>query len=108
MWWDSAPSSRHRIISDTVDVRVVRQILPPGVEYAQKPNRGRPRLFWSDGSGRSVFATTGAMWERRHGGTMPSAVLPATGEPFVESLDTTRFDGGLVAQTPLRERYVMT
>ena len=43
-----------------------------------------------------------------HGGTMPSAVLPATGEPFLESLDTTRFDGGLVAQTPVRGRYVMT
>jgi outer membrane receptor for ferrienterochelin and colicins len=68
----------------------------------------RPRLFWNDGSGRSLFATGGAMWEQRHGGTMPAAVLPATGEPFLESLDTTRFDGGLVAQTPLRGRYVMT
>ena len=39
---------------------------------------------------------------------MPSAVLSATGEPFLESLDTTRFDGGLIAQTPLRGRHVMT
>jgi iron complex outermembrane receptor protein len=68
----------------------------------------RPRLFWNDGSGRSLFATAGAMWEQRNGGTMPAAVLPTTGEPFLESLDTTRFDGGLVAQTPLRGRYVMT
>src|ERR1051325_3715472 len=68
----------------------------------------RPRLFWDDGSGRSLFATAGAMWEQRDGGTMPSAVLPATGAPFLESLDTTRLDGGLVVQTPLRGRYVMT
>ena len=68
----------------------------------------RPRLFWNDQSGRSLFATAGAMWEERHGGTMPSAVLPATGGPFVESLDTTRLDGGMVAQAPLGGRYVMT
>ncbi len=68
----------------------------------------RPRAFWSDGAGRSLFATGGAMWEERHGGTMPSAVLPATGAPYPESLDTARFDGGLVAQTPLAQRYVLT
>ena len=66
----------------------------------------RPRIFWSDDSGRSLFATGGAMWEQRDGGTMPSAVLPATGEPYLESLDTTRFDGGLVAQTPVRGRVL--
>jgi iron complex outermembrane receptor protein len=68
----------------------------------------RPRVFWSDGAGRSLFATGGAMWEERHGGTMPSAVLPATGAPYPESLDTARFDGGLVAQTPVAQRYVLT
>jgi iron complex outermembrane receptor protein len=68
----------------------------------------RPRLFWNDESGRSLFATGGAMWEQRNGGTMPAAVLPATGEPFLESLDTTRVDGGLVAQAPLAGRYLMT
>jgi outer membrane receptor for ferrienterochelin and colicins len=68
----------------------------------------RPRLFWSDGSGRSLFATAGAMWEQRDGGTMPSSVLPATGEPFLESLDTTRFDAGVVAQRPIRKRQVLT
>ena len=68
----------------------------------------RPRLFWNDRSGRSLFATGGGMWEQRDGGTMPASVLPATGAPFVESLDTTRLDGGLLAQTPLAKRYVMT
>jgi outer membrane receptor for ferrienterochelin and colicins len=68
----------------------------------------RPRVFWSDGTGRSLFATAGAMWEQRRGGTMPSAVLSPTGAPYPESLDTTRFDGGLVAQTPVAQRYVLT
>ena len=68
----------------------------------------RPRMFWSDGTGRSLFATAGAMWEQRRGGTMPSAVLPATGAAYPESLDTTRFDGGLVAQMPVAGRYVVT
>ena len=40
---------------------------------------------------------------------MPSAVLPATGAPFVESLDTTRFDGGIGgANACSRGRYVLT
>jgi outer membrane receptor for ferrienterochelin and colicins len=68
----------------------------------------RPRVFWSDGTGRSVFATGGGMWEQRTGGTMPSAVLPATGSPYPESVDTARFDGGLVAQSPVAEHYVLT
>jgi iron complex outermembrane receptor protein len=68
----------------------------------------RPRIFWSDGTGRSLFATGGAMWEQRHGGTMPSAVLPAIGGPYPESLDTTRFDGGIVGQVPIAGRYVAT
>jgi iron complex outermembrane receptor protein len=68
----------------------------------------RPRIFWSDGTGRSLFATGGAMWEQRHGGTMPSAVVPATGVPYPESLETTRFDGGIVGQIPIAGRYVAT
>ena len=68
----------------------------------------RPRVFWSDGTGRSLFATGGAMWEQRHGGTMPSAVLTPTGAPYPESLETTRFDGGMVAQMPVAGRYVLT
>ena len=68
----------------------------------------RPRLFWNDDAGRSLFVTGGAMWEVRNGGTIPGAVLLPTGEPFLESIDTTRFDGGLVAQTPIAQRYVLT
>ena len=68
----------------------------------------RPRVFWSDGTGRTLFATAGAMWEQRRGGTMPSAVLSPIGAPYPESLDTARFDGGLVAQMPAAGRYVLT
>jgi iron complex outermembrane receptor protein len=48
------------------------------------------------------------MWEERRGGTIPSAVLAPTGAPHPESLDTRRFDGGLVAQMPIADRYVLT
>jgi iron complex outermembrane receptor protein len=68
----------------------------------------RPRLFWRDDHGRSLFVTGGGMWEQRHGGTMPSAVLPATGTPYPESVETVRVDGGLVAQAPVAERFVLT
>jgi outer membrane receptor for ferrienterochelin and colicins len=68
----------------------------------------RPRVFWNDDAGRSLFATGGAMWEQRRGGTMPGAVLSPTSAPYPESLETTRFDGGLVAHTPVAERYLLT
>src|SRR6185312_5088108 len=54
----------------------------------------RPRLFWDDRAGRSFFATVGGTWENRTGGTMPAGVLPATGAPYVEALDTRRVDAG--------------
>jgi iron complex outermembrane receptor protein len=36
------------------------------------------------------------------------ALLPGTGEPHVESLDTRRYDVGVSFQTLLRDRYVVT
>jgi len=68
----------------------------------------RPRIFWNDEAGRSLFVTGGATWERRHGGTVPGAVLQGTGAAFRESLETARFDGGFVAQTPFWRHYVLT
>ncbi len=68
----------------------------------------RPRLFWDGGSGRTFFATAGATWEDRRGGTQPGAVLPATGLPYREALETARFDVGVLAQTVFSGRYVMT
>jgi iron complex outermembrane receptor protein len=61
----------------------------------------RPRLFWEDGSGRSLLLAVGATAEDRRGGTMPGAQAP-DGQPFAENLATRRLDGGLVfrATTP--------
>ena len=68
----------------------------------------RPRLFWHDDIGRSVFVTSGLTWENRSGGTMDGHVLPAINAPFVETLDTSSVDGGVVAQSPLAGRYILT
>jgi iron complex outermembrane receptor protein len=73
-------------------------------------NRGeiRPRFFWDDRIGKSVFVTAGATWESRNGGTVTGAVLPTTGAPYGESLDTKRFDVGGVGQTLLANGFVVT
>jgi iron complex outermembrane receptor protein len=55
----------------------------------------RPRLFWDDGRGRSVFFTVGGTLENREGGTVPGETTPA-GTPFAENLETRRADAGLV------------
>ena len=68
----------------------------------------RPRIFWDAGNGTSLFATVGATWEDRQGGTQPGSVLVATGAPYREALDTVRFDAGAVGQTLLGGRYVAT
>jgi outer membrane receptor for ferrienterochelin and colicins len=48
----------------------------------------RPRLFWENGEGDSVFVTAGAMAEDRAGGS----------DDFPEELRTRRFDGGAVGR----------
>jgi outer membrane receptor for ferrienterochelin and colicins len=67
----------------------------------------RPRIFWDNHAGRSVFATSGITWERRRGGTTAGRVLSATNQPFTESLDTARADGGVVAQALVAGQYVV-
>ena len=68
----------------------------------------RPRVFWSDNAGRSLFMTGGLTVERREGGTTPGAAIDEVGTSFIESLDTKRFDGGLIAQTSFAARYALT
>jgi iron complex outermembrane receptor protein len=68
----------------------------------------RPRVFWDGGNGRSFFATTGFTYEDRDGGTPDGSVLPATGEPYVEALETWRYDVGALGQFLLKNRYVVT
>jgi outer membrane receptor for ferrienterochelin and colicins len=57
----------------------------------------RPRLFWNDGTGRTLFVTAGGTWENRIGGTMPDQTLP-DGNSYVEALNTRRVDAGSVFQ----------
>ncbi len=57
----------------------------------------RPRFYFDDGAGRSLFITTGATVEERRGGTIGRATV-ADGRPFPEELDTERFDTGLVGR----------
>ncbi|MGH9332903.1 MAG: TonB-dependent receptor, partial [Vicinamibacteria bacterium] len=83
-----------------------------GDEWADLAGYGRgvarPRLFWDGGDGRSFFATAGFTYEDRRGGTLPDAVLEATGEPYEESLETRRLDVGAMGQTLLFDRFVLT
>jgi iron complex outermembrane receptor protein len=67
----------------------------------------RPRLFWEDGNGRSVFATLGFMAEDRHGGTLDGAAAP-DGRPFREQLDSRRLDGGTVIRLPAGKNRLLT
>ena len=68
----------------------------------------RPRVFWDGGNGRTVFATAGFTYEDRDGGTPDGTVLPLTGLPFVEALETRRYDAGALGQfllhTPIRSK----
>lgn len=68
----------------------------------------RPRFYWDDDGGASVFATAGVTREQRNGGTVAGATLPVTGEPYLESLDTTRIDAGVTGQTLLDQRFVLS
>jgi iron complex outermembrane receptor protein len=68
----------------------------------------RPRLFWDAGDGRSFFTTAGFTYEDRDGGTRDGSVLPAAGAPYVEALETHRYDVGTFGQFLLQNRYVVT
>ena len=67
----------------------------------------RPRFFWNDGEGQSLFVTVGTTAENRAGGTQPRATLPETIVPYREALDTRRFDLGALWQA-VRGRSVVT
>jgi iron complex outermembrane receptor protein len=60
----------------------------------------RPRLFYEDDAGRSLFATLGYTAENREGGTLDDE--DPAGDSFVEGLRTRRADAGLVARLPVR------
>jgi outer membrane receptor for ferrienterochelin and colicins len=68
----------------------------------------RPRFFWDNHSGSSLFVTAGATQESRTGGTVSGAVLQPTGAPYRETLDTGRYDIGIVGQTLVWNAYVIS
>jgi iron complex outermembrane receptor protein len=68
----------------------------------------RPRVFFDNQQGRSLFVTAGATWESRSGGTMPGSTLAATQAPYEESLDTGRYDVGVSAQALLANGVVLS
>ncbi len=67
----------------------------------------RPRFYWDNKNGDTALLTGGVMIEDRNGGTVPGGVLPETGQPYVEALNTRRYDLGGNAQWLLRGRYVL-
>jgi len=68
----------------------------------------RPRVFWDDGKGRSFFATAGFTAENRHGGTVDDEILPQSGEPYREALETRHVDGGMVGQILFRQTMLFS
>jgi outer membrane receptor for ferrienterochelin and colicins len=68
----------------------------------------RPRFFWDGGTGWTGFLTGGVTYENRDGGTLRGAVLPATGMPYTEALNTRRYDLGGNLQYVVRQHYVIT
>jgi iron complex outermembrane receptor protein len=68
----------------------------------------RPRFFWEGSGGKTALLTGGVTYENRDGGTVPGAVLPTTGTPYLEALDTRRYDFGGSLQFLLGQRYVVS
>ncbi len=67
----------------------------------------RPRVFFKDESGRSLFMTAGVVDEDRAGGSLQGRTLP-DGTVFLEALHTTRVDGGAVGRIPLDEGRILS
>jgi outer membrane receptor for ferrienterochelin and colicins len=57
----------------------------------------RPRVFYDNKKGRTLFFTSGVMAEDRHGGTAADRRAP-DGDPFPENLATRHADAGLVTR----------
>ena len=62
----------------------------------------RPRLSWAGDNGATLYGTIGFMTEQREGGTLPGRTVP-DGTEFSQDQDTTRFDGGFIAEIPVSE-----
>jgi outer membrane receptor for ferrienterochelin and colicins len=68
----------------------------------------RPRFFWDGGNGNSAFLTAGVTHENRRGGTVFGSILPHTGAPYPEALDTRRYDLGGSGHFLVDNRYLIS
>lgn len=68
----------------------------------------RPRFFWDNQQGGTALLTGGLIYEDRSGGTISHAVLPATHQPYIEALRTSRYDFGGNLQQVFGGQFVAT
>ncbi|MCG7534380.1 TonB-dependent receptor [Pseudoalteromonas sp. OOF1S-7] len=66
----------------------------------------RPRLFWEGEQGESLYVTAGAMTEQRNGGTKDGFTM-ADGNPYVQTQDSERLDGGFVYSQPMSDTLTL-
>ena len=66
----------------------------------------RPRVFFDNGRGATMFVTAGLNVEDRRGGTLGGRVAP-DGVPFRQELDTTRADSGVVGRMVTARGHVV-
>ncbi len=115
LWWSGPPS---RVgwtysVSANADRQVEQDV--DGDGWADIPGYRRavitPRLYWSDGAGRKLYLTAGALLEDRTGGTLAGGHVPSgdpNGTPFYEALKTRQYDAGLIGQWPLSPTRMLT
>jgi iron complex outermembrane receptor protein len=112
VFWTSAPLTPTWGMTLLAGAHGQEQTDVNGDDWADLPHyaRGivRPRVFWDDHAGHSFFATAGAMWEDRSGGTISGKALAPLGSPYVEALDTRRIDAGMAAQTLVGGVYIVS
>ena len=68
----------------------------------------RPRFFWDNKNGGTALLTAGMTYEDRSGGTVSGALLPSTGQPYIEAMNTRRYDFGGNVQWVLGGKFVLT
>jgi iron complex outermembrane receptor protein len=112
VFWASAPLTPTWGATLLAGIHGQEQIDVNADDWADLPHYARaivrPRLFWDDRAGRSFFATLGATWENRSGGTTTGAVLAPLGLPYVEALETRHLDAAAAAQAIVGGAYVVT
>jgi len=109
LWWAGEPATQgwsYSLIANA-DRQTAEDVDGDGWTDLPRYQRAalRPRFHWAGQDGAEMLLTAGAMVEDRTGGTVSGGRVPPgdpAGQPFVETLDTHRFDAGLNGRWPLR------